>query len=472
VRCVLSSAGLAVILFGAVHITSTSQFPAPWALAPVLGAVLVIAAGVGATGFRFSPLLSNPASRYLGDISYSLYLWHFPVIILLGSLIRPSGAKYYAMAAGIILLASVLSFHLVENPVRRSSWLDGGAAGTSDRRQHRVDGVAQAAGAVIIVVALVAAVVNVSQNPPVQGAGNVPALPTLAAKPGAIPRLSPAVTAAGLRAALTAKRWPAMDLSHDALVKLLPEALQTACFNGYPSIDKQCTFGPDESTHTAVIFGDSLAMAFVPMISAALPSWKIVTFGKASCPWADALVSTATENAYTSCLDFHKAVYPQIVALHPTVVFVSGSENSIASLTSKAKDAAAQDEWALAEKRTLTALSAAPAPIYVLSPAPGGLDIATCATRFNGPKDCNWKGPGTSWLAEQSATSAAIAGMTNVKVIDTSFWVCIEGECPATYGDSPTRADGEHLTEQFATHLASNFLTAARNANPKLFATR
>jgi hypothetical protein len=32
--------------------------------------------------------------------------------------------------------------------------------------------------------------------------------------------------------------------------------------------------------------------------------------------------------------------------------------------------------------------------------------------------------------------------------------------------------DGEHLTEQFSTHLASNFLTAARNADPKLFATR
>jgi peptidoglycan/LPS O-acetylase OafA/YrhL len=61
----LSTAGIVVIVFAATYIDSTTTFPAPWALLPVAGAVLVIVAGVGAPRFRFTPAISNPVSQYL-----------------------------------------------------------------------------------------------------------------------------------------------------------------------------------------------------------------------------------------------------------------------------------------------------------------------------------------------------------------------------------------------------------------------
>jgi hypothetical protein len=281
------------------------------------------------------------------------------------------------------------------------------------------------------------------------------------------------VTAAGLAAGLTAAQWPSIPLSHDDLIKLLPAALaDTECFNAETTLTKHCDFGATDGTQTAVLLGDSVAMTYEPTINAALPSWKIVTFGKASCPWADVLVSTESSSSYSSCLDFHKTVFQQIVDLHPAAIFLSNSENSIATLASHAQGADAQQEWGKGEQATLRALTAAHVPIYVLLPPPVGTNVATCATRFNGPQNCNLKCPTTSWQAEQSATSEAVAGMTDVTVIDPTSWVCVQDQSPAVYDNEPIRTDGQHLTQAFATNLAANFLTAVRKTDPKLFASR
>ncbi len=71
------------------------------------------------------PLLANPVSRYLGDISYSLYLWHFPVAILLLAFLEDGTKKYFAAVLGVTAVLSLLTHHFVENPVRRSTWLTG-----------------------------------------------------------------------------------------------------------------------------------------------------------------------------------------------------------------------------------------------------------------------------------------------------------------------------------------------------------
>jgi hypothetical protein len=249
-------------------------------------------------------------------------------------------------------------------------------------------------------------------------AGSVPLPPSDA--PGSIPPLPSPVTVAGLQAGLTAASWPRIPLSHEDLTKLLPAALSD----------------------------------------------------KASCPWADVLVSTATSGSYSSCLEFHKNVYREIADLHPSAVFLSGSENSIANLASHAEGRFAQQEWTAGEKATLRALSVLHVPVYVLLPTPVGTNIAECATRFNGPKDCNLPGPGPSWLAGQAATVAAVADRPGVHIIDTRSWVCAQGQCPAVYGNDPIHTDGQHLSEQFARHLAANFLAAVRPTDPTLFASR
>ncbi|MEP6560903.1 MAG: acyltransferase [Nakamurella sp.] len=121
-RPVLLHAGLAAIVASLVLIGPTSAFPGPWAALPVIGAALVVASGIGGQS-RYALALTNPVSVYVGKISYSLYLWHLPVIVMLASVISRDTGWYYVLAIEAMVAFSVTSFYLVENPVRRSTWL-------------------------------------------------------------------------------------------------------------------------------------------------------------------------------------------------------------------------------------------------------------------------------------------------------------------------------------------------------------
>jgi len=114
---VLSWVGVGLIGAGMFLIgPDTAGFPAPWALLPVAGTALVIAAGVGGEPI-LQGLLRNRACTYLGDISYSLYLVHWPVIVLLGAMMATS-AYYYATVLALAFGLALALYHLVENPLR------------------------------------------------------------------------------------------------------------------------------------------------------------------------------------------------------------------------------------------------------------------------------------------------------------------------------------------------------------------
>ncbi len=118
-RPALAWLGLLGIMLAAALLSETAGFPAPAAALPVLATAVVIAAGTHADPHRQQSLLApltNPVSRYLGDISYSLYLWHFPVIVLLGAYLGgASGAWYYVAALAVMLAASIGTYHLVDS---------------------------------------------------------------------------------------------------------------------------------------------------------------------------------------------------------------------------------------------------------------------------------------------------------------------------------------------------------------------
>lgn len=99
----LSWAGLSTITASVFFIDEQSVgFPAPSAMLPVAGAATVIAAGVEVEPAR-QWLLRNPVSNYIGNISYSLYLVHWPVILLVGALLpegRPIMLRYCPCRSG------------------------------------------------------------------------------------------------------------------------------------------------------------------------------------------------------------------------------------------------------------------------------------------------------------------------------------------------------------------------------------
>jgi peptidoglycan/LPS O-acetylase OafA/YrhL len=114
-------AGLALILAGLVLIRAGGGFPGWQAMIPVAGTALVLVARDEGPVAR---LLSHPLPVFVGLISYSLYLWHWPVMVL--SRYWRDGWSGWPEAAGWLALAlalSVASWALVERPVRRAATL-------------------------------------------------------------------------------------------------------------------------------------------------------------------------------------------------------------------------------------------------------------------------------------------------------------------------------------------------------------
>ncbi|MDT7723773.1 MAG: hypothetical protein QOI21_349 [Actinomycetota bacterium] len=117
-----SLAGLAMILGSVVLFDQTTEFPGYLALVPTVGTGLVILAGVRQDRQWHAMLSASPPVQFLGNISYSLYLWHWPLIVLapffLSSTFGTNGVLTFGQRAGVLVLALALSYLskvLVEN---------------------------------------------------------------------------------------------------------------------------------------------------------------------------------------------------------------------------------------------------------------------------------------------------------------------------------------------------------------------
>lgn len=115
-----SVASLCLLLYPIFCYSASTSFPGLNALPPVLGAMLFIHAGSG----NYKPLLNRLASstpfRGIGLISYSLYLWHWPVIVFLKYYFIELSLHLTVIAGLLSLVLAALSWRFVEQPFRRS----------------------------------------------------------------------------------------------------------------------------------------------------------------------------------------------------------------------------------------------------------------------------------------------------------------------------------------------------------------
>jgi peptidoglycan/LPS O-acetylase OafA/YrhL len=122
-RALLSWIGLAAILLAAFAFGPSTIFPGSAALLPVLGALAVMRAG--APDHRLAPtrlLALGPVQR-TGDLSYSLYLWHWPLLILIPYAVHLPDGVFQAVVLEATVGLAWLSKHYVEDPVRTASGL-------------------------------------------------------------------------------------------------------------------------------------------------------------------------------------------------------------------------------------------------------------------------------------------------------------------------------------------------------------
>ncbi len=113
----LGVGGAVLIGIAAFAIHDTSPFPGALAVVPVVGTALVLLAGAGQTSAVTRGLASRPMVA-IGDTSYSWYLWHWPVIVF-AALMFPRNPTILVVAAVLSLIPALLSYRLLEQPIRR-----------------------------------------------------------------------------------------------------------------------------------------------------------------------------------------------------------------------------------------------------------------------------------------------------------------------------------------------------------------
>jgi hypothetical protein len=115
----LAVCGIALILFSALTFNSFTAFPGPYALVPTLGGLCVVLFS-SHTRFIAGFLSSNPL-KYLGDISYSWYLWHWPIIVFC-QILAPGNGFLLLLSGLLSVIPAAISYHYIESYFRRKNF--------------------------------------------------------------------------------------------------------------------------------------------------------------------------------------------------------------------------------------------------------------------------------------------------------------------------------------------------------------
>lgn len=452
VRPWMAYGGLFSIILAIFIVPQSPGFPAPWALLPVLGATVVIAAGEGGDQ-RFLFPLTNVISNYIGNISYSLYLWHLPIIILLVTEIPTDSATYYICAIFLTSVTSVLSYHFYENPIRRSSFLRISLrAGKKSRRvRWNFRGSDILLVSFAVVVSLAAA--NSLQQPPAFEASVV----------------TNASSAAGTKPSLDNINSHELCLGADSIDQtgtcnpnlgsvLLPNpnALETDTGNEYECITqlgqamRTCSYGDHNPTATSIaIVGDSHAASLLPGLipNAAAQHWTLDTYVGVGCVWGNPQHCPAMD-AIVKRLTMGKKY---------DLVITSAYRGSVTSDGPKAVSARMSAAWQPVLDRGSKVIAVADVPSV-------GKTALECVLRRN--FDVNQNNCATSDHDAFNSIDPLIEAVNltaGAKLIDMRHYFCDARQCPSVIGHVIVYRDGtSHLSASFSRTLGPFLILAIK----------
>ncbi len=451
-RTLLSWGGLALIALVAFRFSGDTPFPSWRAGLPVLGALAVIAAGAprgrGAPtrAFRLRPV------QFLGDVSYSLYLWHWPLLVLAPFVLHhglTTPIRVGVLIAGI--LAAWASKVLVEDPVRRSAVLRRGGP----RLTFALAAVASAGLFAFTSVGIAQVKDNLRQAE----------------------QTSKRIVAAHPRCFGAASHDPAKRCVNPALAKAVVPTTLEAKNEPNPACTAKtrvkavsiCEFGlpPAAAKRTFALIGDSHSTMWRAgmEVVAAGEQWHGLSVSHTGCPFSLATYDLP-EPQRSRCVKWVKEV-PRQLAKHPEVdtAFVANITGGNVFVPpgrtmAEAKVNGYQRAWA--------SLPASIKRIVVLRDTPKvHSDTLDCVDRTA----AEGKAPGpacavrrkVALVPDPAATAARRLGPARAQVVDMTRFICTPGgRCDAVIGGVLVFKDVHHLTRVFATTLGPYLLQAVR----------
>lgn len=455
IRAAVSWAGIAMILTAAFAYTPKTPFPGAAAILPIAGTLLVIWAG--SPDRRWSPLrlMSLRGTQWVGDLSYSIYLWHWPLLILtpfliLGGLSTPIKLGLLALT----LLLAALSKRFVEDPIRSGPVL----ASHLPRRSFAF--VLAGTGTVLLATFAALAVLTAREDSDALATKQLFASPQRCFGAAARDPENQPCTNPKLRLVVTPTP---LELKRDYIGTLNVSACPKEGADHEGTV-KGCTFGPpaDKAKRQVALIGDSHAGRWrrgFTMI-AEQRHWRVSAATMKGCPFSTANYPKPGVNS-ADCLAWKKAL-PGWLASQPGVdtLFVA---QLVPSFTTKQKfeeDVAGyQEQWSLLPPNIKH--------IVVLRDNPRQpaetMDCVERAINEKQPAGTACAIPRSSVIEnhpDSAAVAAARLNRPSVGVIDLTDFYCDKTSCFPVIGGVLVRSDKSHLTPLFNGTLVPYVLRA------------
>jgi peptidoglycan/LPS O-acetylase OafA/YrhL len=452
--------GLALILLACTCFSPTTLYPGTAALLPTLGTALVIGAGCATPAQGCGRLLGLPPMRAIGRISYSWYLWHWPVLILAPlALGHPLGLPARVAAALLSAGLAWLTLRYLENPLRFAPKVR-----NSPRRSLALGGAATAIAVCVGLALLKVMAIPVGHGVPATPlnftAAPVPAGSGVDAYDTAV-RQAFAQAQAAVAGSADLKTVPsnlapplvAAGAEKDAL--LFNGCLRTPFQAGQP----ECSMGDTASTTTVALVGDSHAAMWTPAFQqiATQRHWRLEMLAKGACPLLDLPITNPLHRLVEQlehCEQWRAEIVARLRAEHPQLVVLSlwrgyGTDESLTGYR------AYGPAWIDSLSRLVQELRGTGSEVLVLGPIPdphfvvpiclsGYLDdVAACTPARSTAVN-------ESGIAAETAATKAGGG----QYADTTDLLCTADRCPVIVGDTLVYLDENHLTLEYSRLLA------------------
>lgn len=430
-RAALAATGWTTLVVCALLLPPTVPYPGTAAALPVAATALVVAARAE-TGLPGRLADTGPV-RWLGRVSYPLYLWHWPVVLLLPRAVDLPTPLRVAATVGLSLLLAQLTHVLVERPV---------ASGRPARLRPRVTlAVVAAATALLLVVPAAGWVALTTQR----GVDSATAAELTDADPcfGAaaiVPGSGCAVSGTPDRGVIPATVTAAYDV----------DPTWDAC-HADDTDARSCVVGVRGGTRVALV-GDSHAHQWSSAVTALAEErgWELHLFVKGGCAFSHVRWSDVSAGDRSRCDDWNAAVDRTLAAQDPyALVLTSARADLRGDAVGADPEAAALDgyraSWLplIARGTTVVALRDTPA---------AGSGVQSCVDGHTGdPGRCRIDTARAFASADRLADAARRT--PGAVVVDMTASFCTGGECPAVIGNVLVYRDSQHLTQTYVRTL-------------------